>query len=243
MRKLTTQEQTASSWNLREIFSLLFLNLTVQVRSIIDFFKTAFRYYSNFQFMKVDLSLLLMYFFYSPYAISKRFLTQKGEEDVYAYGETPLTTMDLIAQECCIKKEDVFYELGCGRGRVCFWMHSFVGCQIVGIEFVPEFVKYANKIKDKLNLDHIEFRLEDMLKADYSEATVCYLYGTCLSDESIESLIQKFVSLPAGTKIITVSYPLSDYVGGESFEVMKRFSAPFTWGKGDVFLNVVKKLS
>ena len=240
MRKLTTQKQSASTWGIGEFFYLLWVNLTVQIRSTIDFFRIAFKYYSNVEFMKADLSVLLMYFFRSPYAISKHFLTKKGEEDVYAYGETPLATMDIIAQECRIQKEDTFFEIGSGRGRVCFWIHSFIGCRVVGIEFIPEFVSYANSIKKRLHLDGVEFRLQNMLEADYSGATVCYLYGSCLSDDSIESLIKKFASLPPGTKIITVSYPLSDYAGGEGFEVMKRFTVPFTWGMGDVFLQVVK---
>lgn len=231
--------KSSSSWSVSEFFYLFWLSLAVRVRSIGDFFRTAFKYYSNVSFMKLDLSLLLMYFFQSPYSISKRFLMEKGEEEVYAYGETPLSTMDIIARECRIQKEDTFFEIGSGRGRVCFWVHSFIGCKVVGIEFVPKFVSCANRIKDRLNVSGVQFRQEDMLKADYTGATVCYLYGTCLSDESIEALIKKFSLLPVGTKIITVSYPLSDYEGGERFEVMQRFSAPFTWGTGDVFLQVV----
>jgi hypothetical protein len=234
MRKLP------SGLSVSEFFSLFWVNLTVQFHSIFDFFTVVFKYYSNVSFMKLDLSLLLLYFFHSPYSISKHFLMEKGEEDVYAYGETPLSTMDMIARECRIQKKDTFFEIGSGRGRVCFWMHSFIGCKVVGIEFVPDFVRYANRIKKRLNVRDIEFRFGDMLKADYTGATVCYLYGTCLSNESIEALIQKFALLPVGTSIITVSYPLTDYKGGDRFEVMQRFSVPFTWGTGDVFLQIVK---
>lgn len=226
---------------IKEFFELLWLKLTVSIKNTLEFFKVAFRYYCSLSFLKADLALRLTYLFDNPYKISKRFLKKKGAEDVYAYGETPLTSMELIAKECGFTKKDCIFELGSGRGRTCFWLHSFIGCSVVGIEYVPEFVERANKIKGYLGIKNIDFRLEDMAKANLSGATACYLYGTCLDEETINTLARHFAKLPAGTKIITVSYPLTDYPKGYSFEVMKRFSVPYTWGDADVFLQVVSK--
>lgn len=226
----------------REFFELLWINFTVMTRNIWEFFKVAFRYYSNVSFLKADVALRLMYLFHNPFSISKRFLMKKGEKEIYAYGETPLTTLEKISRECAIGPEDCVYELGAGRGRGCFWLNSFVGCSVVGIEYIPEFVERANRIKNRLGIQRIEFRLEDMLKTDYSGATVCYLYGTCLEDKAIKELIQKFSRLPVGTKIITVSYPLSEYCDKPLFEVVKHFTAPFTWGEADVYIQRVKRM-
>lgn len=226
--------------SLKEFFSLFWVNLVVSLRNAIEFVKVAFNYYGNVSFLKADLSLRLMYLFHNPYKISKRFLMHKGAKDVYAYGETPLTSLEIIARECRIGPQDCVFELGAGRGRTCFWLHSFIGCSVVGLEYIPEFVDRANLIKKKLGFKKIEFRLADMLTADYSGATVCYLYGTCLDESSIEKLVSKFSKLPSGTKIITVSYPLTDYAAETAFEVMKRFTVPFTWGTSDVFLQIVK---
>lgn len=224
----------------KEFFSLLFLNFKVLFKNSVEFVKIAFRYYSNLSFMKADVALQLMYLFHNPYKISKRFLKNKGADDVYAYGETPLTSMDLIAKECHLTPQDCVYELGAGRGRTCFWLNTVVGCSVVGIEFVPEFVERAERIAKRLNMQNIDFRLADFLKTDYAGATVCYLYGSCLDDVSIKKLAAKFAKLPRGTKIITVSYPLTEYAENNSFEVMKRFTVPYTWGNADVFLHVVK---
>ena len=218
----------------------MWINIKVQVKSVYDFFGVAYRYYRNTSFAKADISLLLMYFFHNPYTVSKRFLMKKGEKDIYVYGETPLHTMDKIARECRLQRNDTIYELGCGRGRTCFWLRYFTGANVVGIEHIPDFTERANRIKDRLNIDHIEFRNEDLLKSDFSNGTVFYLYGTCYEKPFLEKLIQKFNKLPAGTKIITVSYPLSDYTNDASYEIMKRFPAAFTWGTADVYLNVKK---
>ncbi len=224
---------------MKEFFVLLGINLVVFFRNLIEFIKVAFRYYGCIPFLKADIALRLMYLFHNPYSISKRFLIKKGEKDIYAYGETPLTTLELISRECGIGPTDCVYELGAGRGRGCFWLRSFIGCSVVGIEFVPEFVERAQRIAKKLGLQRIEFRLADFLQCDLQGASVCYLYGTCLEDQAIDVLIEKFAKLPPGTKIITVSYPLSDYTEKPSFEIMKHFTAPFTWGKADVYMQVV----
>lgn len=224
---------------IKEFFELLWINTKVQVRSTWDFFNVAYRYYYNVPFAKADFSILMMYAFHNPYTISKRFLMKKGEKDIYVYGETPLQTMDLIAKECGLNSKDTIYELGCGRGRTCYWLRYFTNAKIVGIEHIPEFTERANMVKDKLKIDNIEFRNEDMLKSDFTNGTAFYLYGICYEKPFIEKLIQKFNSMPSGTKIITVSYPLSDYTS-EPYEVMKRFPARFTWGTADVYLNVKK---
>lgn len=211
-----------------------------QMRSFVEFLRVAAKYYYNIRFCKTDLSLLTLYFAYNPFTISKEFLLKRGEKDIYAYGETPLTTMDQIARECQITSQDTVFELGCGRGRTCFWLNAFIKCKVVGIEFVPTFVERANTIKNRFGIDGVEFRQQDMLTADYTGATVIYLYGTSLEDSAIRQLIDRFRSLPAGSKIITVSYALTEYTQEPLFEVMKRFTAPFPWGQADVYLHLKK---
>ena len=163
-----------------------------------------------------------------------------GEKDIYAYGETPLTTMEKIASECNICKSDKVFELGMGRGRCCFWLNQFIKCDVVGIEFIPEFVKHANQIKSWYNVQGVEFRQEDMLKSDFDGGTCLYLYGTCYETEMIEKITKKIAKLPKGTKIISVSYSLETYSDPGLFTLIKKFPAVFTWGKADVYLQVLE---
>lgn len=226
--------------DLLEFVHLLGINIAFQTRNFLEFIRTAFRYYSCISFAKIDLTLLATYLFNNPFLISKRFLKEKGAHNVYAYGETPYTTLDEIVRECQITKSDTVFELGCGRGRTCFWLHSFVGCKVVGIEYIQEFVTRANEIKERFKVQDVEFRLQDMLMTDYTEATVIYLYGTSLEDDMIRKLITKFQKLAVGTKVITISYPLTDYTSQPDFEVMKRFSVRFPWGTTDAYLQIRK---
>lgn len=224
----------------KEFLRLLWLNLVVQKRNLVEYLYVVAKYYPNWAFAKVDLSVILMYLFHNPFSISKRFLQKRGEADIYAYGETPLTTLELIAKECGLTSDDRVYELGCGRGRTCFWLEAFLGCHVVGIEFVPDFVERAQRILRKIPNPRVIFRIEDMLESDLSGATVIYLYGTCYDDAFLHKLTKKFRQLKSGTRIISVSYPLNEFSEDSSFEVMKRFPALFTWGEGDVYYQVKK---
>lgn len=219
-------------------FSLLWLNLVVKKRNFFEYLKVVARYYPNITFMKIDSSLLFKYIFRSPFTISKKFLQKRGASDIYAYGETPLTTLDHIANVCQLSAANKVFELGCGRGRGCFWLNCFIGCKVVGIDFVPAFIKKANAVKRTYELHDIEFRCEDILETDLTGASAIFMYGTCFEAPFLEKLIQRLSSLDSGSKIITVSYPLTDFTDKPLFVVMKRFSATFTWGEADVYLQI-----
>lgn len=241
MRKINYADLKFSYDDITEYLELMWVNTKVQANNFVEFLRVAMNYYSNFTFAKIDLFLLVSYLFQNPFGISKRFLQKKGEDNVYAYGETPLTTLDQISKECEISEKDTVFELGCGRGRTCFWLHSFIHCKVVGIEYIPEFIERANAVKTKFDVQNVEFRLQDFLQADFTGATTIYLYGTCLEENAIRQIISKCKSLPAGTKIITISYPLTDYTQEPLFEVMKRFQARYPWGTADVYLQIKKQ--
>ncbi len=215
---------------------LLFLNIRTTFFRLFEWVRVAICYYRNLPFMLNDLLLSSQYIFRTPHEVSKAFMQKRGEENVYTYGETPLTTLSSIAQKCQILSKDIVYEVGCGSGRTLFWLHHFVRCQTVGIDYQPTFIHRANRVKEWLHLNGTTFLLQDMLQSDFRKATVVYLYGTCLDDKTIERLIHSFEGLKSGTKVITVSYSLTDY--SDSYRLIKRFSARFPWGKAEVFLNV-----
>jgi SAM-dependent methyltransferase len=196
------------------------------------------RYFPGF--LSYENAFRRTYRFSNPFRICKSFLRQKGEEEVDAYGESPLPVMAEIAKQCKITAKDIVFELGCGRGRAAFFLSYITKCQVIGIDWVPVFISRANRIAATTAPRlPVKFLCQDMQRIDFSKATVVYLYGTCLSDEVILQLIQKFEKLPLFAKIISVSYPLSEY--SPRFGIVKQFSMIFPWGEGEVFLNVRKE--
>lgn len=208
-------------------FLVILSQLKVAFWNLFELCKVTFRYYRNVSFFITDLALAFRYIFKSPFRLAK---------DVY--GETPLTTLDKIASECRLLSKDVVYDLGCGRGRALFWLRHFIKCEVYGIDNQELFISRAHTIKKMMKLDKMSFLNEDVTTLDLKKATAIYFYGTCYSDEMIEKLINQFKELPRGTKIISVSYPLTEYTNEPLFELKKEFKGKYPWGTTDIYYQV-----
>lgn len=194
------------------------------------------------EFLPCEKAFKKAYRFKNPFTICKTFLRKRGETLIDAYGETPLSVFAQIAQEFHLSKQDVVIEMGCGRGVGAVFLSSLVGCRVIGVDWVPFFIETAQSLsRTAFSSLPVTFRCEQMHFSDFSQATAIYLYGTCLPDEDIVQLAHKLESLPSPTKIITVSYPLSDY--SKNFRTIKQFNASFPWGEGDVYLQEPLHLS
>lgn len=191
-------------------------------------------------FLPYENAFKAAYRFRNPFTICKKFLRKKGEKLIDAYGETPLSVFAQIAHECSLSKGDVVIEMGCGRGLGAIFLSNLVGCRVIGIDWIPFFIETAKSIlQTSFPSLPVAFYCQEMQFSDFSNATVIYLYGTCLPDEEICLLARRFESLPASLRIITVSYPLSDYCS--SFCTTKQFSASFPWGEAEIYLNSLSK--
>ena len=154
-----------------------------------EYLQSVWRYYGYRSFREVDLALVVNYFGANPYHIARRFAESQGDKDLYTYGETPLVTLDEISRRCGVTAADTVFELGCGRGRACFWLRTVLGCQrVVGIDNNPYFISMAERIVQKFAVRDIGFRCEDMLHTDLSGATVIYLYGSSFDSDFVERL-------------------------------------------------------
>lgn len=162
-----------------------------------------------------------LYLFVNPYRVSRKFL----KKEIYRYGETPLFSFSKIKDLAQISGEDVFFDLGAGRGRGCFWLHYTTGCQVIGIERVKLFVFLANILKKIFRLKAVSFLNMDILKANLEKATIIYIYEYSLPDEIVDLI-------PSSARVVTVSEPL-----GSSFKVIKSVMISFPWGETEAFLQ------
>ncbi len=209
--------------------SELWTAITVRLYNLWDFVRVVFHYYRNTQFARVDLSLLMSYFWKSPYRIAREF-------DAQPYGETPLVTMEKIARMAHITEEDIVLELGSGRGRCVFWLAFFIRCRVIGIEYNPVLVAKAKELQARFQVPNVDFIIQDMFTASFKEATVIYLYGILLSDSEIQKLCVAFSKLKRDVRIITISYSLQEYCP-EVFRVIDSCDVSFPWGTTKAYLH------
>ena len=76
------------------------------------------------------------------------------------------------------KPDDVFYDIGCGDGRVLCYVARKRISKVIGIELSPAVAAQARKNATELRgrVSSIEVRCGDAVEMDYSDGTVFFLY-------------------------------------------------------------------
>ena len=196
------------------------------------------RYGSRPRFLLPWLWLKLSYLLDSPYAVSPRYQRRIKAEDLHVYGETPLTSLELIAEKSAVTASDHVFELGAGSGFTTLWLYGIKGCRVTAIEQIPLFCWRLHRTIRRMRITAIDVRCADYCQSSLAEASIIYLYGSNLDDPVITELAERLAMLPAGVKIITVSYSLQPYLQKPAFIVTDQFTVPFAWGEAEVFIQV-----
>lgn len=192
------------------------------------------RYYpKSSRFAFLDLTLGLFSLFVNPYRACRKYW-EKHDAPFPFYGETPLTTLETIITYAQLKPDDVYLELGSGRGKGCFWVSQFIGCQVIGVEKVPYFSRTSHFLSRFFRLSNLSFVALDMEMVDVSKATFIYLDATGLSQDQLICLGKLMEHAPHGAKIVTVSNSLQSKLFNYN---PIPFPLIFSWGNGCVYIN------
>lgn len=210
----------------------LFIFKTLPFR-VLETLKVLCYHYWNPRFLRSDLLLGFSYFWRSPYRCNLLFAQTTQDPQTYLYGETPLSTLNQICQKVGLTSDQTFFDLGCGTGRVLFWVHSFVRCQGVGIDANPTFISTACWIAQKQQC-RLTFIQQDFTEATLQDNAVVYLYGTCLEDVTICKLCALFKRY-SQIRIVSISYPLEAF--DPEFATVDSFQVRYPWGKTTAYIN------
>jgi SAM-dependent methyltransferase len=194
-------------------------------------------FYSLDHFKKVDRFFRRLYYFKSSYSIYKKYMKKNGLSSIYTYGETPLTVFQEMFLKSSLTSNDCFIDLGCGRGRGLFLASSVWGCKALGIERVSAFCEKGNQVA-KLLSTQTKLVCGDIISFDLSKGTFFYFYAICMDEEELNLSIKHLENVSEGSKIVTVSFPLTEY--SHSFSVISSWESRFPWGSSEVFLHLKK---
>lgn len=195
-------------------------------------------YYSCNAFQKQDKFLSSLYRSKSPFAVAKAFAKERQDENQHTFGATPLHVYDALITRWIKESQGSYLELGSGTGRGLLFLHAFSCLDTSGVERNPYFVNRSLRLIECFGLSRIDVTLGDYLQMRAFDYDWIYLYELFLSDHSLQDLCAAIcLSCKKTTKVISVSYPLSDY--DQRFKVEDSFEASFVWGKAQVFLNAL----
>ena len=132
-------------------------------------------------------------YFKKDYSISSSLKGVHG--NVFTYGSTPYSTFQELIKDFTIKPKR-FVVVGCSIGWINFyWNELFPEVPTIGIDLHDFRISFGNNLKDKYELQNIEFSIEDFYDFDFNEGDLIWESNLCFPlDKSYEvntSIINK----------------------------------------------------
>ena len=123
---------------------------------------------------------------------------------------TPHEVVDDMLRLANVRKGDVLYDLGSGDGRIAIAAAKKYGIKAVGIDIDPQRIREATENARKAGVtDLVQFRQEDLFKADFREATVVTLY--LLPDLNVKLRPRLWGELKPGTRVVSHQFDMGNW--------------------------------
>ncbi len=141
--------------------------------------------------------------------------------DLAPYVPTPLGVVESMLQMAEVDENDVVYDIGCGDGRIVVMAARRFGARGVGIDLDPKKLQEARRNAREAGVEAlVEFRQEDAVISDYSEATVVTMYLLPESNKLLRPILER--QLKEGARVVSHNYDIPGWedreAGYESIE-------------------------
>jgi ribosomal protein L11 methylase PrmA len=134
---------------------------------------------------------------------------------------TPQEVVDEMLRIAAVHQGDVLYDLGSGDGRIAVTAAKKYGVRAVGIDIDPERIREANENAKKAGVANlVQFRQEDLFKANFREATVVTLY--LLPDLNVKLRPRLWNELKPGTRIVSHQFDMGEWKPEKQVELEGR---------------------
>jgi cyclopropane fatty-acyl-phospholipid synthase-like methyltransferase len=130
-------------------------------------------------------------------------------QDSIPFVPSPMHVVHKMIEVAQIKKGDVLYDMGSGDGRIVIEAAKKYGIRGVGIDLNSELVAKAKEsaVNEGVS-DLVEFRAQDGLTVDLSEATVVTLYMFKWFNNALRPKLQK---LKPGSRVVAHDFDIDDW--------------------------------
>jgi len=106
-----------------------------------------------------------------------------------------------------VGRGDIVYDLGSGDGRIPIAAAKLYGARGVGIDIDPKRIEESRANARAAGVESlVEFRLENALTADVSQATVVTLYLLSSSNEKLRPMLQR--QLKPGARVVSHAFSM-----------------------------------
>ncbi|MGF6272541.1 SAM-dependent methyltransferase [Massilia sp. UYP11] len=135
------------------------------------------------------------------------------------YVPTPQEVVDKMLDLAKVGKNDTLFDLGCGDGRIVVTAAKERGARGTGIDIDPTRIAEAKENAKKAGVsDRAQFRVGDLFKTDFSNATVVTLYLLPTINAKLRPQLWK--QLKVGTRVVSHAFDMgSEWPAEKTAEV------------------------
>ena len=137
-------------------------------------------------------------------------LTASAQTRLAPFVATPPDVVTRMLRLAAVGPDDVVYDLGSGDGRIVIAAARELGARGVGLDIDASLVRTAEAAAAEAGVAHrVGFRLQDVMTADLSEATVVTLYLLAASNVTLRPMLTR--QLRPGTRIVAHNYAMGSW--------------------------------
>jgi hypothetical protein len=130
-----------------------------------------------------------------------------GLADLAPFVPTPMVVVEKMLELGDVDKDDVLFDLGCGDGRIVITAAKKFGTRGIGIDIDPQRIEESLRAAKEAGVESlVEFRLQDVMKAEIKLATVVTLYLLPESNAILRPLLEE--QLKPGTPVVSHNYSI-----------------------------------
>ena len=139
---------------------------------------------------------------------------------------TPELVVERMLDMAKVGPQDVVYDLGSGDGRIVIAAARKRGARGVGIDIDPARISESRENARKAGVTkRVEFRQEDLFKAEIGDATVVTLY--LLPSLNLKLKPKLLADLKPGTRVVSYGFDMGDWKPNAAVEVFS--STVYLW--------------
>ena len=174
---------------------------------------------TNMIYFANSLTILISFFVLTSGALDRRTAqTQPKRPDapqLAPYVPTGHDVVDRMLSLAGVTKADFVVDLGCGDGRIPIAAAKKYGARGLGVDIDPVRIQEANANLRAAGMQHlVEFRLQDALTTDVTNATVVTTFLLSASNLRLRPILTR--QLKPGARIVTNTFSMGDWTAAKT---------------------------
>ena len=125
------------------------------------------------------------------------------------YEPTPYAVLERLAAQGGLKRADHLLDVGCGKGRVAFFLAEAVGCRVMGIDHSEKLIAMAEANRARFAYpDRVRFLWERAERLDPGDATAAFFFNP-FSERVLGGVLRR---LAGARRRLFFYYPVDNYL-------------------------------